>query len=132
MTMTDTTANFNEWYRADLFLAESDELAALKRAYEAGAASQAEALTALTTKVLRAPSDPWHDNRGYAPTNGGLASDMTLRDHFAGQALEGVAFSSMHPDRFAFRLIPTEMARWSYNMADAMLEARKTTGEGEV
>ena len=40
---------------------------------------------------------------------GGLASDKTLRDEFAGQAIATVA----------------------YGLADAMLEARKTTGEGE-
>jgi hypothetical protein len=92
--MTSTEANFNEWYRADLFLAESDELAALKRAYEAGAASQAR----------------------------------TLRDEFAGRAMQGILsgmdLSTMPPYE--------EFGPFCYRLADAMLKARKTTGEGEA
>jgi hypothetical protein len=85
--MTD----FNEWYGQDSFFAMPDALAALKRAYKAGAASQAG----------------------------------TLRDEFAGKALaasiqsEGVQCS-------------WSLATWSYKMSDAMLEARKTTGEGDA
>jgi hypothetical protein len=55
---------------------------------------------------------------------GGLASNMTLRDHFAGQALIGICSLG----RCTRPEIASENA---YEMADAMLEARKTTGEGE-
>ncbi len=55
--------------------------------------------------------------------DGGWASckeveGMTLRDWFAGQALAGLAAScSNSPDG--------DIARWSYEFADAMLVARK-------
>ena len=84
--MTD----FNEWYRADLFLAESDELEALKRAYKAGFASQSR----------------------------------TLRDEFAGQAMLNI-MEAIRVGSYKFA------AEESYKMADAMLEARKTTGEDD-
>jgi hypothetical protein len=58
---------------------------------------------------------------------GGLASHMTLRDHFAGQA-----FLAMPHIGNGSELQPYELAHDAYNMADAMLEARKTTGEGEA
>ena len=60
---------------------------------------------------------------------GGLASDMTMRDEFAGQALAGIASVAMHNDR---AINPPEMAKAAYDFADAMLEARKTTGEGKA
>ena len=49
---------------------------------------------------------------------GGLASNMTLRDKFAGQALAslGECPSSVESE-----------ADFAYRMADAMLEARKVT-----
>jgi len=50
---------------------------------------------------------------------GGLASDKTLRDEFAGQALAGLA--SINFDEPADRF-----ASDAYELADAMLEARKT------
>ena len=50
---------------------------------------------------------------------GGLASDMTLRDHFAGQALSSIG-ECPSPAK--------SEAKFAYEMADAMLEARKTTG----
>jgi hypothetical protein len=56
---------------------------------------------------------------------GGLASEKTLRDHFAGQALAGILALGR---RCTFPEVASENA---YIMADAMLEARKTTGEGE-
>jgi hypothetical protein len=58
---------------------------------------------------------------------GGLASNMTLRDHFAGQALAGWIASANSDDHFP----PNTYAKIAYDQADAMLEARKTTGEGE-
>ena len=45
---------------------------------------------------------------------------MTLRDYFAGQALNG------HLSDGAYRLADAEdIAKWSYQCADAMLPARK-------
>ena len=55
---------------------------------------------------------------------GGLASNMTLRDHFAGQALASVEDGTTFKD-------DKGCAKWCYEMADAMLEARKVTGEGK-
>tara|TARA_R110000851_G_scaffold13075_6_gene44935 strand:+ start:596 stop:862 length:267 start_codon:yes stop_codon:yes gene_type:complete len=56
----------------------------------------------------------------------GAASQVgTLRDEFAGQALAAVIASRGGGYEGA-------IADWSYMMADAMLEARKTTGEGEA
>jgi hypothetical protein len=55
----------------------------------------------------------------------GAASQVgTLRDEFAGQAMAAALreedWMQMH-----------DAANFAYEMADAMLEARKTTGEGE-
>jgi hypothetical protein len=58
---------------------------------------------------------------------GGLASDKTLRDEFAGQAMIGWMSAADHDDY----LDPKFVTSLSYEFADAMLEARKTTGEGE-
>lgn len=46
---------------------------------------------------------------------------MTLRDHFAGLAMQAAATNPTGADGFTF----TERARWAYEQADAMLEARK-------
>jgi hypothetical protein len=58
---------------------------------------------------------------------GGLAIDKTLRDEFAGRAMQGILsgmdLSTMPPYE--------EFGPFCYRLADAMLEARKTTGEGE-
>ena len=51
---------------------------------------------------------------------GGLASNMTLRDKFAGQALASVEDGTTFKD-------DKGCAKWCYEMADAMLEARKVT-----
>ena len=58
---------------------------------------------------------------------GGLASNMTLRDHFAGQALLAIPHIGNGSE-----LQPYELAHDAYKMADAMLKARKTTGEGKA
>jgi hypothetical protein len=90
--MTD----FNDWYAKkypDLDPKRDDCLAELRKAYEAGAASQAG----------------------------------TLRDEFAGRAMQGILsgmdLSTMPPYE--------EFGPFCYRLADAMLKARKTTGEGE-
>ena len=48
----------------------------------------------------------------------GYEDGMTLRDYFAGQALAGIASD---PD---IDISIYDRAKWSYRMADAMLEAR--------
>jgi hypothetical protein len=59
---------------------------------------------------------------------GGLASDITLRDEFAGRAMQGILsgmdLSTMPPYE--------EFGPFCYRLADAMLKARKTTGDGEA
>jgi hypothetical protein len=57
---------------------------------------------------------------------GGLASDKTLRDEFAMAALSNEWCS--HTDE----CVPSDTAKDAYHFAAAMLEARKTTGEGEA
>ncbi len=44
---------------------------------------------------------------------------MDLRDYFAGQALQGLLASGLRE-----RIENDRLARWSYDQADAMLEAR--------
>ena len=48
---------------------------------------------------------------------------MSLRDWFAGMALQGILSNSeIDGNRFD----PDKMAEWSYQTADAMIEARKS------
>ena len=49
---------------------------------------------------------------------------MSLRDYFAGQAL---AHPATHANT-AFQTPPKEAAQWAYEIADAMLAARKVGG----
>ena len=44
---------------------------------------------------------------------------MTLRDYFAAKAMMGLGANTDHVS-----LTDDEIARWSYNLADAMLKAR--------
>ena len=46
---------------------------------------------------------------------------MTLRDHFAGLAMQGIHASAVEGQD----ITPHLCAKWSYTIADAMLEARK-------
>ena len=46
---------------------------------------------------------------------------MTLRDYFAAKAMQGL-ITSLPSDS---TLYDSNVAKWSYEMADAMLEARK-------
>jgi len=48
-------------------------------------------------------------------------SGMTLRDYFAGQAISGLCAN----DSATARMSPAELGECSYQVADAMLEARK-------
>ena len=63
---------------------------------------------------------------------GGLASNMTLRDAAALKSLAGVMATCQGDTRLLNETLPEMFARKSYEIADAMLEARKTTLEGEV
>jgi hypothetical protein len=58
---------------------------------------------------------------------GGLASDKTLRDEFAGRAMIGW-MSAADPDDY---LDPKFVTALSYELADAMLEARKAPEEDQ-
>jgi len=50
---------------------------------------------------------------------GGFAKDMTMRDEFAGRAMQGlVARTDWDTDSLDFYSV------WAYEMADAMLKAR--------
>ena len=49
------------------------------------------------------------------------ASGMTLRDHFAGLAMNGVIASCTNGQE----VTPSLAAPWCYEMADAMLKARE-------
>lgn len=63
---------------------------------------------------------------------GAASQAKTLRDEFARDALRGVMVTCQNDTRLAGETSPEMFARKSYFVADAMLEARKTTGEGEA
>jgi hypothetical protein len=52
---------------------------------------------------------------------GGFAKDMTMRDHFAGLAMQGFMANKTNPLHFQ----PEDDATWAYQIADAMLKARE-------
>ena len=58
---------------------------------------------------------------------GGLASDKTLRDEFA-----GLAMASFRANDEDITWIKDHGARLAYTIADAMLEARKTPTEDDT
>jgi hypothetical protein len=59
---------------------------------------------------------------GWHIKHGGFARDMTMRDHFAGLAMQGLLSYAATSGKYA----PTDdgLARESYKMADAMLKER--------
>jgi hypothetical protein len=60
--------------------------------------------------------------------NGGFAKDMTMRDHYAGLAMQGMFANpcdSHHPDQGTYEEYVAEIGRCAYLMADAMLKARE-------
>jgi hypothetical protein len=94
---------------------------------------------------INARSEAKADNAADIKAAGGLASNMTLRDHFAGE-VDGLdaEVNDQFADSFNTDKKPPKddwlaWAKWfakadatlRYIRADAMLEARKTTGEGE-
>lgn len=55
-----------------------------------------------------------------------MASDMTMRDEFAGRALLS-ALARQEPDAdYGRQSLIVHLSRWCYEVADAMMEARKT------
>ena len=66
-------------------------------------------------------TDPvWMVDPNWMQKTGGYAKDMTLRDHFAGMAMQGlVARTDWDTDSLDFYSV------WAYEMADAMLKARE-------
>jgi hypothetical protein len=123
--MTD----FNDWYaqqNPDLDPRLDDFHQEARKAYEAGAASQAKPKTAheiineaenLTSRIDRIVAKSKADQAA-----GGLANDKTLRDEFAGQAMVAIM-----PNKRTESYV--HAACESYKMADAMLKARKTPTE---
>jgi hypothetical protein len=77
--------------------------------------------------AVAARTEAGYAKAAFTKAAGGLASDKTLRDHFAAQAMIGWMSAADHDDY----LDPKFVTSLSYEFADAMLEARKTTGEGE-
>ena len=61
------------------------------------------------------PASPSHGSMGEVTHEG-----MTLRDYFAGQAL-----SSLLLGRNVFNVVERSIAKDAYQLADAMMEARK-------
>ena len=59
-------------------------------------------------------------NPTWKEVHGGFAKDMTLRDHFAGLAMQGICASGPTADWSNNRL-----ATEAYELADAMLAARE-------
>lgn len=59
---------------------------------------------------------------------GGFAKDMTLRDHFAAQAMQGLLAAdwcaNLRNDHYGENAGNSTVARDAYMMADAMLKAR--------
>lgn len=60
------------------------------------------------------------DYQSWADKYGGYAKDMTLRDHFAAKALQGIIATNSH-----FVKDAEALASKAYEFADAMLGARK-------
>jgi hypothetical protein len=135
--MTD----FNDWYaqqNPDLDPRLDDFHQEARKAYEAGANIKPNRDDAPEVDVpegfwelSRDDRIKWGANLALArkcaddsalQAAGGLASYKTLRDKFAGQAMAAALreedWMQMH-----------DTANFAYEMADAMLEARKTTGD---
>jgi len=60
-------------------------------------------------------------DKTWMEVHGGFAKDMTLRDYYAGRAMQGlIARTDWDTDN------PDFYSNWAYEMADAMLAARET------
>jgi hypothetical protein len=76
--------------------------------------------------AVAARTEAGYAKAAFIKAAGGLASDKTLRDEFAMAALVNCRTQLNGPTA-----TPDDIATVAYGLADAMLEARKTTGEGE-
>jgi hypothetical protein len=66
-------------------------------------------------------------DKTWKEVHGGFARDMTLRDHYAGLAMQGMFANpeDIHrADEETYEEYVTEIGRCAYQMADAMLKAR--------
>jgi hypothetical protein len=70
---------------------------------------------------MKDQDDKMYEYAGWMAKYGGLAKDMTMRDHFAGLAMQSLV---AYPDDQQ-NMTYAEMAEWAYAMADAMLKARE-------
>ena len=70
---------------------------------------------------MKDQDDKMYEYAGWMAKYGGLAKDMTMRDHFAGLAMQGLV---AYPDDQQ-NMTYAEMAEWAYAMADGMLKARE-------
>jgi hypothetical protein len=75
-----------------------------------------------------ATRDDFRDELDWAYEAGAASQAVTLRDKFAGQAMQGILsgmdLSTMPPYK--------EFGPFCYRLANAMLEGRKVTGEGKT
>jgi hypothetical protein len=58
---------------------------------------------------------------------------VSLRDYFAGQAIQGLIIRKDRGSSFDFITFPEDPVRfghWAYDIADAMMEARKAPKKG--
>lgn len=81
------------------------------------------------SKEQGGPAFPWCGDLNDCPT---INLGMTLRDYFAAKALQGMLAADGQPDdeeeymrRNDYKKFCKVFAESSYDMADAMLEARK-------
>ena len=75
----------------------------------------------MTEKNTGGPAFPWCGDLNDCPT---INLGMTLRDYFAAAALTGIAAHAMGPEKRELESNADAHARWSFRVADAMIEAR--------
>ena len=67
-------------------------------------------------------------DKTWMEVHGGFAKDMTLRDYYAGRAMQGMFANpeDIHrADEETYEEYVAEIGRCAYQMADAMLKARE-------
>ncbi|MBS7777660.1 hypothetical protein [Acidovorax sp. CCYZU-2555] len=69
--------------------------------------------------AVEAITDPGERDKAYIAATAQFAQGMTLRDHFASQAIQGV-FEGGLPDKLYCEVV----AKRAYELADAMIRAR--------
>jgi len=69
-------------------------------------------------------SENYMDSAGYGRCRevSTLAGGMTIRDYFAAKAMQGIV---MNPTEKCQPFTNSQLAQWSFAIADAMLEERK-------